>query len=190
MKYAGYRGGMMNTAKHQHLNEEEIIMAVVDSADLNRPQQQHLADCNHCRSQIEALSGDLSKMAQLAEATSPVVTKPFRAPAEDRGHTGWRPFGRKLATGLAVTVACIIIGGLYLQNHLDNRSLRFAQEMHEAEQLMRQIDRLVENPLPETIMTISAEGVVENDEDFFKFLIPDENGDAAISRKVTKGMLT
>lgn len=178
----------MNTAGHQHLNEEEIIMAVVDTADLNRPQQKHLADCSRCRSQIEALSGDLSKMAQIAEATSPAITKPFRVPAADSGQTGWLPFGRRLATGLAVAVACIIIGGLYLQNHLDNRSLRFAKEMHEAEQLMRQVDRLVENPLPDTIMTISAEGVVENDEDFFKFLIPDENGDAAISRIGKKGL--
>ena len=180
----------MNTAEHQHLNEEEIITAVVDTADLDRPQQQHLADCNHCRSQIEALSGDLNKMAQIAEATTPAVTKPFRAPTADGRHTGWLPLGRKLATGLALTVACIIIGGLYLQNHLDNRSMRLAQEMHEAEQLMRQVDQLVENPLPETIMTISAEGVVENDEDFFKFLIPDETGDAAISQNAMKGMLT
>lgn len=180
----------MNTAKHQHLNEDEIIKAIVDTDDLNRPQQHHLADCSHCRSRIEALSGDLSKMAQIAQATSPAVTRPFRAPAADRGHSGWLPFGRRLATGLAVAVACIIIGGLFLQNHLGNRSLQIAQEMHDAEQLMRQVDRLVENPLPETIMTISAEGAVGNDEDFFKFLIPDENGDAAISRIVKKGMLT
>ena len=181
----------MNTAKHQHLNEDEIIKAIVDTDDLNRPQQHHLADCSHCRSRIEALSGDLSKMAQTRTSDKPGGHKTVSEHRQRiRGTTGWLPFGRRLATGLAVAVACIIIGGLFLQNHLGNRSLRIAQEMHDAEQLMRQVDRLVENPLPETIMTISAEGAVGNDEDFFKFLIPDENGDAAISRIVKKGMLT
>ncbi len=180
----------MRTADNLHLNEDEIIMAVVDTTDLDQRQQRHLADCGHCRSQIEALSGDLKKMAQMAEATCPAVTKPFRAPVKDSGALDWLPSGRKLASGLAVAVACIIIGGLYLQSQLSNRSERFARELAEAEQLMLQVDRLVENPLPETIMTISAEGVVEHDEKFFRFLIPDETADAAISGLGKKGLLT
>lgn len=180
----------MNTAENSHLNAEEIIRAVVDAADLEGSQRQHLAGCSRCRAQIEALTGDLDKMAQIAEASSPKVTRAFRAPAADAEPRAWLPFGRRLATALAVALACIIVGGLFLQNHLSNRSQRFAREMHEAEQLMRQVNQLVENPLPQTIMNIGAESVAENDEDFFRFLIPDENGDAAISRIWKKGLLT
>lgn len=171
----------MKPSENYHLNEEEIIMAVVDAEDLGRLQQQHLSQCSRCRSQIEAMNDDLTNMVRIAEAASPVVTKPFRAPATDKRRAGWLPFGRKLSTGLAVVVACVIIGGLFWQNQVSNRRQQFAREMLEAEQLMQQVNLLVENPLPETIMTIGAEGIGEHDEDFFKFLIPDESIHTTIS---------
>lgn len=180
----------MNTTANNHLSEEEIITAVVDTADLNRLQQQHLTGCSRCRSQIEALSGDLRIMAKIAEASSPAVKRPFRAPATERPGTGWVPFGRKWAAGVAVALACAVIGGLLWQSQLSNQRRQLAREMLEAEQLMRQVDRLVENPLPETVMSIGAEGVAGLDEDFFRFLIPSETGDEAISRIGKKGLLT
>jgi len=180
----------MKPPENIHLDEEEIIMAVVDADDLGRPQQQHLSQCSQCRSQIEAMNDDLTQLGQIAEAASPVVTKPFRAPSTRKEHAGWMPFGRKLATGLAIAVACVIIGGLFWQNQVSNRRQQFAREMAEAEQLMQQVDLLVDNPLPATIMTIGAEGIDEHDEDFFRFLIPDESSNTTISRIGKKGLIT
>lgn len=178
----------MITSENNHLSEEEIIIAVVDAADLNRLRRLHLAQCGQCRSQIEAVTDDLNRIGRIAESTSPAVKRPFRAPSTVRGHARRRPFGRRLAAGLTVAVACVVIGGLLWQNQLKQRD--FAREMAEAEQLMRQVDRLVENPLPKTIMTIAAEGTTEHDEDFFRFLIPEENGDTTTSRSGKKGLIT
>ena len=146
----------MNTTKNYHLNEEEIIMAVVDTADLDLSQQQHISQCSRCRSQIQAMNDDLADMGRIAESTSPKVTRPFRAPSGQPERTGRFRFGRKLAAGLAVTIACVIVAGLFWQNQLSHRRQQFAREMLEAEQLMRQVNVLVENPLPETIMSIGA----------------------------------
>jgi hypothetical protein len=129
-------------------------------------------------------------MGHIAEATSPLPTKPFRVPETHRARTGWLPFGRKLTAGLAAAVACVIIGGLFWQNQVSNRRQQFAREMLEAEQLMQQVNLLVENPLPETIMTIGVEGIGAHDEDFFKFLIPDESSNTTISRSGKKGLIT
>ena len=180
----------MNATNSYHLSEEEIIIAIVDTADLDRFQQQHLAQCSQCRSQIEAMNNDLVHMGRIAESTSPKVTQLFRAPSAGKERTVWLPFGRKLAAGLAVAIACVIVGGLFWQNQLSNRRQQFAREMLEAELLMRQVNVLVENPLPETIMTIGAEGVDKHDEDFFRFLIPDESANATISRNGKKGLIT
>jgi predicted anti-sigma-YlaC factor YlaD len=178
----------MNSVENNHLSEKEILVAVVDAADLDRPRRQHLAACGHCRSQIEAVTGDLAQMSRIAESTSPAVKRPFRAPPQERARRHRLPFGRRLAAGLAVAVACIIVGGIYWQNQLQQR--QFVQEMAEAEQLMRQVDLLVENPLPQTIMSISAEGLGAHDEDFFRFLIPDESRDSTLSRSAKKGLIT
>lgn len=178
----------MNTTDHEHLNEKEIVIAVVDAADLDRPRQRHLAACGQCRSQIEAVTADLAQMSRIAESTSPAVTRPFRAPPQEQASHHRLPFGRRLAAGLAVAVACIIVGGIYWQNQLQQR--HFEKEMAEAEQLMRQVDLLVENPLPQTIMSISAEGLGAHDEDFFRFLIPDESRDSTLSRSAKKGLIT
>ena len=180
----------MTTPAKKHLDDDQIIKAVVDRADLDRQLQQHLEGCRRCQSQIEALTLDLGKIAHIAAESSPVVKRPFRAPAANKSRVGWLPFGRRLTTGLAVAMACIIVGGLYWQHRADQRSQQIAREMHEAKQLMLQVNRLVENPLPEAIITIGAEGVNDHDEDFFKFLIPDESGDTALSRMRTKGLRT
>ena len=179
----------MKTAENYHLNEEEIIIAVVDAADLDRSQRRHLAECGQCRSQIEAMNGDLNEMARIAEAASPAVQRPFRAKSTEKEGTGWLPFGRRLAVGLAVALACVVVGGVW-QHQLSNRRQQFAREMLEAEQLMHQVNLLVENPLPKTIMTIGAEGTDEHDEEFFRFLIPDESANATISRSGKKGLMT
>jgi hypothetical protein len=180
----------MNTLKNNHLSEEEIIIAVVDAADLDRPRRQHLAACGPCRSQIEAVTEDLTRMSRIAESTSPAVKRPFRAPIKAQEQDRRRPFGRRLTAGLAVAVACIAIGGIYWQYQSTQRQQQTAREMLEAEQLMRQVNLLVENPLPQTIMSISAEGLGAHDEEFFRFLIPDESGDTTISRSAKKGLIT
>jgi predicted anti-sigma-YlaC factor YlaD len=180
----------MNTAGNDHLSEEEIVAAVVDTADLNRLRQRHLTECGQCRSHVEALTDDLAQMGRIAESASPAVKRPFRAPSKAPERNRRLPFGRKLAAGLAVAVACIVVGGIFWQNQSTRRQQHVAREMQEAEQLMRQVNLLVENPLPQTIMTISAEGLSAHDEDFFRFLIPDESREATLSRSATKGLIT
>lgn len=170
-----------------HLDENALIAGLVDPAELHEDQRRHLADCPRCRAQIEALSGDLEKMARVAEILSPKPAGPIRAPWESPRRAARTPFARRFAIGLALATVCLLLGGLYWQDLMDRRH---ARGMIEARQLMREINALVENPLPPAVMALSPDSGTANDEDFFKFLIPEEPGKPALSRIGEKGLRT
>lgn len=170
-----------------HLDENALIAGLVDPAELHEDQRRHLADCSRCRAQIEALSGDLEKMARIAERLSPRPAGPLRAPWESSRPPARPSFARRFAIGLALATVCLLLGGLYWQDLMDRRH---ARGMIEARQLMREINALVENPLPPAVMALSPESGAANDEDFFKFLIPEEPGKPALSRIGEKGRRT
>jgi hypothetical protein len=178
----------MKTATRHHLDENALLRALVDPEELNPDQREHLAACGQCREEIAVLSGDLEKMVRVAENLSPRPERPIRVPSEKAPRRfGRLPFGRRMAAGMAAAMVCLIAGGLYWQHVLDRRH---AQAMIDARQLMVEINALVENPLPPVVMGLSAEVGAGNDEDFFRFLIPEESGKPVLSRIGEKGLRT
>jgi predicted anti-sigma-YlaC factor YlaD len=171
-----------------HLEEDDILQAVIDDTDLSVLQQQHLVECSQCRTRKERLEQELARMGQLAERYAPklqrriIVAQPkVRSPL-----LNW-----KIAFSAAAVAAVILIvwGTVLIQNQQQGSIGNLAQDMVEAERLMTQINILVENALPQVYLDIVGETSLSLDEDFMDFLIPTNEGAARISTLAKKGSI-
>jgi len=171
-----------------HLEESDILQAVIDNTDLSVLQQQHLVECSQCRSSKQRLEQELARMGQLAERYAP---KPQRriTVAEQKVRSpllNWR-----LAFSAAAVAAVILVvwGTFLIRNQQQGSIGNLAQNMVEAERLMTQINALVENALPQVYLDIVGETNLNLDEDFMDFLIPTPEDTPRISAFAKKGSI-
>ena len=172
-----------------HLNEETILQAVIDEADLSDPQQQHLAGCPQCRANKERLENELTHLGQLAERYAP---EPLRRITLEEDKIR-RPFLiRRFAFGVAAAATVIIVvwAAFLIRNPQPGNVGNVAQNMIEAERLMSEIDVLVENALPQVYLDIVGETHSSLDDDFIDFLIPTGGGASQISALAKKGSIS
>ena len=180
----------MNIHNHNkpHLEEDDILQAVIDDTDLSVQQQQHLAECSQCRVSKERLEHELTRLGQLAERYAP---KPQKRIIVAEQKVRWPLLNWKTAFSAAAVAAVILIvwGTVLIQNQQQGTIGNLAQDMVEAERLMTQIDMLVENALPQVYLDIIGETSLSLDEDFMDFLIPIDEGAARISTLAKKGSI-
>ena len=171
----------MNFDKGCHLNENQIILAMVDEAELSLSLQEHLYSCPECRASKERLEQELERLGQMAEFFAPGPKKqvylPAKKPRSAIGFFGnWRAW-----VGVAATAACVIIAvwwygltGISLEGGVGMP----AQERWEADPLMTEINILVENALPKVYIDISGEYDSVLEEEFMQFLVPPINNNS------------
>lgn len=171
-----------------HLEEDDILQAVIDDTDLSVLQQQHLAECSQCRTHKERLEHELARLGQLAERYAP---KPQRRIIVAEQKVRWPLLNWRIAFSAAAVAAVILIvwGTVLIQNQQQGSIGNLAQDMVEAERLMTQINILVENALPQVYLDIVGETSLSLDEDFMDFLIPTNEGAARISTLAKKGSM-
>jgi predicted anti-sigma-YlaC factor YlaD len=171
-----------------HLEEDDILQAVIDDTDLSVLQQQHLAECSQCRTHKERLEHELARLGQLAERYAP---KPQRRIIVAEQKVRWPLLNWRIAFSAAAVAAVILIvwGTILIQNQQQGSIGNLAQDMVEAERLMTQINILVENALPQVYLDIVGETSLSLDEDFMDFLIPTNEGAARISTLAKKGSM-
>lgn len=92
-----------------HLNQDDLVTAVVDEEDLAEEVRGHLAACSACRKRKEILEGTLTSLGHTARAYVPALTKTVRIPvgAGRRARSFLFPLRPAVATalgGLAVAV--------------------------------------------------------------------------------------
>jgi predicted anti-sigma-YlaC factor YlaD len=171
-----------------HLEENDILQAVIDNTDLSVLQQQHLVECSQCRSSKQRLEQELARMGQLAERYAPkpqrriiVAEQKVRSPLLNR---------RFAFSAAAVAAVILVVWGTFLIRNQQQGSIgNLAQNMVEAERLMTQINVLVENALPQVYLDIVGETNLNLDEDFMDFLIPTPEGTPRISAFTKKGSI-
>lgn len=158
-----------------HLNDDQLVLAVVDLAELPPPLREHLSTCPHCQANQERIEQDLAQLGQMAEHFAPTPTKPVSLPAEEsrssvRWSWGWRTY---VGAAIAATLALILVWRApVLRTPSGGDGDMRAQEMQEAEQLMTEVASLVENALPPAYEDISAESSAGLDEEFMQFVVP------------------
>ncbi len=171
-----------------HLEEDDILQAVVDDSDLAMLQQQHLMECSQCRTRKERLEHELARLGQLAERYAP---KPQRRiiVAEQKVRSPLLNWRVAFSAAAVATVILVVWGTFLIQNQQQGSIGNLAQDMVEAERLMTQVNILVENALPQVYLDIVGETSLNLDEDFMDFLIPTNESAARISASAKKGSI-
>lgn len=151
--------------KISHLDDKQIIEAVIDERGLDEALRRHLFECSDCRAQKEALKGRLALFGQVSRGQAPAD---FRKPRiiEKRARA-YRPAWKiRPALGLGVVFATIF--ALLLSPMTIKRDKLFTQdvvyrEMAQDEKFMSEIEQLEENPLPRFYVDMGDQSDDEGD---------------------------
>ena len=165
----------MNLAKEQHLDEQQLIQAVVDENDLPRSMQAHLVSCHQCRSSKVSFEQELVHLGQLAERYSPPPQRKIAIPVHEARSSRWSFLNWRNAIGAAATVAAVLLvfwGTTSVRNLTEFGTAGAPSELMEAKRLMTEVNMLVENALPPLYLELTAEYKPDYDKEFYQFLIP------------------
>ena len=165
----------MNLDNEQHLDEQQLIQAVVDESDLPQSVQMHLGDCHQCRSDMDSFEKELAALGQTAERYAPQPQKRIVLPVQETGSPRWSFLNWRHAVGAVAAVAVVVVvfwGSTTLRNLTGLPTAGSPSELLEARQLMTEVNMLVDNALPPLYLEISAEYKPDDEKDFYQFLIP------------------
>ncbi len=169
----------MKVDSEYHLDENQIIQAVVDSADLPEAVRDHLTECPQCLENKESFARELANLGQLAEQYAPRPQRRIQLPLADAKaqpkHTFWSSFSWRNVAAATATVAAVLLivwGTNVMRNLSQPGTQNLAAEMLEAEQLMTEVNTLVDNALPSFYLELSGEKGPDDVEEFYQFLIP------------------
>jgi hypothetical protein len=149
----------MKVENHTHLQDEQILWAVIDESDLARHAQEHLRGCPVCKRKVEQFRYELRDFGQKASLAVPPFSRPVRLPREKPAagshNVGWLPvFG---AAAMAAFVVFFYFMGMETVAPTQFASLQNQESLLEDESLMREIAEIVEVPLPADVYAISGD---------------------------------
>ena len=167
----------MSNEKNNHLNEDQIIRAVVDESELSVSVRQHLGTCNQCRAQKAHLEKNLARLGQVARQFAPLPHKRLNLKAPEtppaiRWSWNWKI---TLGTTLATVALFIFVWWASQGREMFETSSRenvIADEVKASESLMTEVNILSENALPQEYMDIAPETESEYSEEFINFIAP------------------
>lgn len=166
------------TRQNIHLNEDQLIRAVVDAQDLPAEIRQHLASCPMCREKKHYFETVLSNLEEMTETFSPLPQRKITLPDH-------QPFLRKirwLAAPLPAFAAGLALFLLMLNTWYpgpgkvsdENLRVQVVREAEDAPQLITEISALEEYTLPDIYQDISGESYGYFDNEFMDFIVPTE----------------
>ncbi len=165
----------MTSGDMQHLDEEQLIRAVVDATDLPESVQAHLAGCGQCLAGRNDFEAEMTKLGRKAGQFAPQPQRRIMLPAQKtkapfRKLLDWRNLAAAAATVSAVFI--LVWGTNMVRNLSDPGTENLTAEMVEAKKLMSEVNTLVDNALPSFYLVISGENKADYDDEFYQFLIP------------------
>jgi len=183
----------MKVQSHDHLQEEQVLWAVIDEKELAGDVQQHLLDCPVCKKKVEQFRDELELLGQKAHQAVPPFTRAVELPKEKSAavshNNGWLPF-----FGAAAMGACVVFFyfmGMQTMAPTQLTALQSQEILLGDEALMFEIAEVEEAPMFEDPYDMSGEngtgfdemyeitGDDDNgfDEDFWEFAAPDIQDD-------------
>ncbi len=161
--------------RNEHLNKNTIIKAVIDGTDLSKAEQDHLAECGGCRSEIDRFKSELDTLEQKADITAPLPTR--RPVLPEKENYSFRLFRPIFAAGLTALMLVAFIwwpnGGIPVY---EETTAQILLEMEADERLMTDIEELEGIALSGIYMDESEETEDLMEDEFMDFLIPTDNG--------------
>jgi hypothetical protein len=165
----------MKSGDVQHLDEEQLVRAVVDATDLPESVQAHLAGCGQCLAGINSFEDEMTKLGRKAEQFAPQPQRRIMLPAQKAKAPFWKLLDWRNLVAAAATVSAVFIlvwGTNMVRNLSDPGTENRTAEMVEAKRLMTEVNTLVDNALPAFYLVISGENKADYDDEFYQFLIP------------------
>ena len=168
----------MTPNKDMHLNEDQILTAIVDEADLAPHLREHLLSCHQCMEKRLLIESDCARLGRTAIGFAPLPKRRFRLKAGTRPRAIWlRSRGVKAAFGLAaaaIFVFFVIEGQGIFKITRTQRTEHHGQNRFKDEELMKDIRRLSENALPREYMDIIPDSASDSalDDGFMEFIAP------------------
>jgi hypothetical protein len=158
-----------------HLNEEQIIKAIVDKNGLLPSEKDHLYACPECRSALESFEKDLNLLGQRAEKFVPLPPK--RTFVYEKGGKGLLLGWRSSLAAVALIIFFVISIYSDSMKLLFNKTDIADTELYSEEIFISEVNALVENPLPAKYLFVSDEEDTDYDEDFIDFVVPSAEDD-------------
>jgi hypothetical protein len=167
----------MKSQNQAHLNEEQIIRAVIDQKELAGADRQHLLECRLCNKKVAWFKDELQELGENAGLSVPPLTKNITLPREEltpvSHKSSWLPsFGVAAMAGLVLFFYFLGI------ESMSPRLTPFqsSEALVEDEYLMEEIFQMVENPLSDELYEITGDNG-GFDEEFLQFVVPDIQDD-------------
>ncbi len=164
----------MRSGNTIHLNEEQLLRAVIDETELAGEVRRHLQECATCTEKIALFRTNLQELGENARQHVPAMTKtitlPPQEPAPVSWKLGWLPsFGAAVMAGLVLFVYFL---GLEATSP-GLPEFQSPEDLLAEEYLMDEIFEMVENPLPDELYQLTGDNSDGFDEEFLKFVVPE-----------------
>jgi hypothetical protein len=173
----------MNQLSEKHVIDDDLLKGIVDIDDLSPDQREHVKACPACRSELARLERRYARIGEVAKATAPAPSRPFRLPEKSR-----RAFGRWLIPVLAagMTAALVVATVIRRPGPFGPGSTPVpmtAQALEDDRRLMKEVDALIENALPEPLRELAAvsEPPLNLDEDLINWIVPSIEEDDSLT---------
>jgi hypothetical protein len=157
-----------------HLQSEQMIWAVIDRDELAGDARHHLLACPVCRGKVEDIQNELQEFGRKACQAVPPLSSPVKLPEESKTAVkpanGWLPFCG--AAAMAAFIIFFYFMGMKTMFPAKVTTLQNQETLLEDETLMREISKMVENPLPEDLDEITGEIGTDFDDNFLDFIVP------------------
>ncbi|MCP4105999.1 MAG: hypothetical protein GY749_10745 [Desulfobacteraceae bacterium] len=165
-----------------HIDEDQLIIAVVDQDDLPVAVQSHLSECPECLEKKRQLEQELETLGHMAREFAPLprakaghIMSRIRAAVQgkNKGFRSWHPV---FATCFVVL---FLIVGMWMtsppiKDSSEQITARLINEMEEDQYFILEIKALEENALPEIYPYISGESYNCYDDEFINYVVPME----------------
>jgi len=173
----------MKVQKNNHLQEEQILWAVIDEKELGVDVRDHLLECSLCQAKVTRFKDDLQEFGQQARQAVPPSSRQFKLPVAKPGVFSHIPGWLPVTAAAAITGFIVFFYFMGLQTMTppsEVTTLQNRENIVEDETLMREISELVDRPLSNNMYEISGDDEEEGntyDDDFLQFAVPDTQDD-------------
>ena len=156
--------------KNAHLDEGQLIWAVLDETELPVPARKHLLGCSQCQVQKEQLARDVARLGQMAKDFAPLPGTRTVVPQEESKDS--QRWFWKWQIGLAAGVVLIALWFALFMTAPEKGVTTVARKMWEDQQLMADVSFFEENALSPIHLDITGESYPVLDEEFMEFVVP------------------
>jgi hypothetical protein len=150
--------------KISHLDDNQIIEAVINEEGLDGMLRRHLSECSACRAQKEGLQTSLAQFGEISRGHTPLNYRKPKLTDKKAGSMvrAWR-IHPALAVCAALALLVLLLSPLAIErDKLFTKEVVY-REMLQDQKFMAEIRNLEENPLPGFYVDISGRGAENPD---------------------------